>query len=224
MKILNKKLIENFKGKRKSGAKLPLAKEHYVTIRKLIRGSKNSKYSARNLLLINIQVNSSFRASDVLSLKIKDVFVNGKFLNELWRKQKKTGEMNILRVTQIMINDLVNAQIEYDKDFLPGYFNNPELPLFPSTKKTNGKYEPLDYSTYLFYLKRWIKEMGLNPDLYGTHSLRSAVPLQYFEETGDLATTSHMFGHISTNTTQKYVEQVAKKKAGEVREFYQFED
>ena len=219
-----RKIAENLKGKRKYGAKLPLTLEQYKTIRKLIRGSKQNKYAARNLLLINFQLNSSFRASDILSLKIKDIFDNGRYLPEIWRKQQKTKDPNIIKITPVIIEDLNAAQLAYHDIFMPGYFNNPDLPLFPSKRKNNGKFKALDYSTYLYYLKGWIAEAGLNPDLYGTHSLRSAIPVDYYSQTGDLLTASHMFGHLSSATTQIYVNKVAKKKAADIRELYQFKD
>jgi site-specific recombinase XerD len=96
--------------------------------------------------------------------------------------------------------------------------------LFPSGQKQAGKFVPLAYSTYQNIIKKLIRAIGLNPDLYGTHSLRSAVPLEFFEKEGDIVTTSHMFGHRSTATTQIYVEEIAKKKASEMRTKYNFFD
>ena len=56
------------------------------------------RYKARDLLLINLQVNNSLRASDTLKLEIKDIYENGKFKDSIWFVQKKTGDPSIIGI------------------------------------------------------------------------------------------------------------------------------
>jgi site-specific recombinase XerD len=182
------------------------------------------RYKARDLLLINLQVNNSLRASDTLKLEIKDIYENGKFKDSIWFVQQKTGDPGIIGIDDNILIDLNIAIREYDKWFQRGYFNYPSFPLFPSSRKVGLQFRPIAYSTYLNILKQLFSDIGLNPDLYATHSLRSAIPLAFFDSTGDLATTAQMFGHRSVSTTQIYINQVAKSKAAKMRQQFAFRD
>jgi len=66
----------------------------------IIRGNKKNRYQARDLLLINMQVNTIFRSSDILKLRIGEVFFQEQFKNEIWNRQKKTDRTNKLEYIQ----------------------------------------------------------------------------------------------------------------------------
>lgn len=208
---------------KKKGAKLPLTLIQYQEIRGIIRKS-NSRYKARNLLLINLHINTSLRASDVLKINVGDIYRNGEFLKSFWVEQKKTKKQTAIIILDCILSDLEAVKNEYENRLCTDYFNNSEFALFPSERHRYKDFKPISYSSYFMMLKRWIREIGLNPDQYGTHSLRSSVPLDYYKQTGDLPTTSKLFGHSQISTTNGYIEEVAKEKASLARVKYNFTD
>ena len=211
------------KGKFK-GAKLPLELVQYNQIRQLIR-CKKGRNSARNLLLINMQVNTSLRAGDLLKLTVGDVFNGTCFVEKLWLEQTKTKQQTLLILLECIQKDLQLVKIAYEKAFGSKYFKIPTNPLFPSLKRgPNGKCRGLAYSSYFILFKTWIKQIGLNPNLYGTHSLRAAIPLEYYRKTGDPFGASKLFGHSQISTTSIYLEEIAKERASKARYDLFFDD
>lgn len=208
---------------KKKGAKLPLTLEQYKKIREVIR-TGNSRYKKRNLLLINVQANTSLRSCDVLKMKVGDVYRDGRFIKNFWIEQKKTKKQTAVIVLDCILKDLREAKKEYDEKLCVNYFDNPDFALFPSEWRGYREFKPISYSSYFMMLKKWVKQIGLNPDLYGTHSLRASIPLDYFRTTGDLATTSKLFGHSQISTTSIYINEIAKEKASQVRESFNFSD
>jgi integrase/recombinase XerD len=61
------------------------------------------------------------------------------------------------------------------------------------------------------YIKRAIKECGLNPR-YSTHTLRHFACTKYQEITGDIELTRNFARHKSVNTTQRYAKAAAMVK------------
>ena len=92
--------IERLGQKRKSGLKLSLTKEQYKTIRIIIRGNKKYRYQARDPLLINMQVNTSFRSFDILKLRIGEVFFQEQLKNQILSRQNKADRTNMLEYIQ----------------------------------------------------------------------------------------------------------------------------
>lgn len=210
--------------KKKKGSKLPINFSLYKKIRQVILKEKG-RCIFRNLFLVNVQVNTSLRASDLLNLKVGDVYREGRFIEKLWLEQKKTCEQVAIFIYDSIMDDLEQIRMIYEILYNPGYFDNPTNPLFPASRKDRtGCYHALSYNTYQSLFKCWISKIGLNPDLYGTHSLRSAVPMIYYYQTRDLLTTSKLFGHSSVKTTEIYVKEVSKFHAVENRKKYQFHD
>ena len=114
--------MNNLKGAtKKKGAKLPLTLEQYRKIRKAIRKG-SSRHKKRNLLLINIQANTSLRSCDVLKLKVGDVYREGKFIKSFWIEQKKTKKQTAVIVLDCILEDLREAKREYEKKLCINYF------------------------------------------------------------------------------------------------------
>jgi len=204
------------------GAKLPIRIEHYRRMRRLIRGGSVHQ-QARNLLLINFQINSSLRAGDLLRLEVGDVFDGERFYDEFFLRQEKTGQTAAVKILPCMLKDLLLAKEAYGEVFYD-YFADLERPLFPSRQREKGKVRPLSYSAYFALIKRLVIDLGLNPKQYATHSLRSTIPQLHYEATNDILGASKLFGHKRISTTTIYLEDVAKMKASHLRERLFFDD
>lgn len=214
----------NHSGFKRKGNKLPLTEKDYKKIRRMIRGGME-KMKHRDLLLLSLQTNTSLRAGDVLKLNVGQVFRNQRVISKFWLEQTKTGDQAAITILDCIKEDIQHAKDSYEQLFQTSYFSNPDFPLFPSWKQDrNNQFQPLTYSRYLALLKQWVADIGLNPDQYGTHSLRSTIPVDYYRKTRDVVGASKLFGHKSTKTTAGYLDEVAKDMALEYRKTYFFGD
>jgi len=127
---------------KKKGAKLPFTEDEYRRIRNVIRTS-NSRHKARNLLLVNLQTNTSLRSCDVLKLKVGDVYRNGEYLMKFWLEQKKTKDQTAIFILDCILKDLEHARKEYDDKLCEDYFEHPDFALFPSERYKYENYKPI---------------------------------------------------------------------------------
>ena len=198
------------------GSKRPFTIQQYHKIRQVIL-SDDSGMQKRNLLLVATHMNTSLRSCDLLSLKVGDLYNGRDFFRDFLIIQQKTGKPVECSISDRLKNDLIQAQKSYE-GIRAGYFNDPDLPLFPSRQcDRNGRINGMSYSAYFRLLNRWIRNIGLNPKCYGTHSFRSAVPVDYYRKTNDIAGTSALFGHTNIATTEIYIKSVLRTKALEIR-------
>ena len=59
-------------------------------------------------------------------------------------------------------------------------------------------------------LKLWVAEAGLDPNKYGTESLRRTKALHILNGTGDLETVRVLLGHTKIESTARYL-RIAKR-------------
>ena len=59
-------------------------------------------------------------------------------------------------------------------------------------------------------LKSWVTEAGLDPEKYGTESLRRTKALHILNSTGDLETVRVLLGHEKIESTSHYLS-IAKR-------------
>jgi site-specific recombinase XerD len=77
--------------------------------------------------------------------------------------------------------------------------------LFTSTRPVNGPEKPLSERAYLNLVKNWVAYAGLNPEAYGTHSIRRARPALIYRKTGNIRACQIMLGHKTIASTQLYL-------------------
>jgi site-specific recombinase XerD len=58
---------------------------------------------------------------------------------------------------------------------------------------------------YLKPVKKWVAFAGLNPAVYGTHSIRRARPALIYRKTGNIRACQIMLGHKTIASTQLYL-------------------
>lgn len=232
-------------------SKFPLSIENYKTLRAFIREdeSLNDFIKLRNLLIISIQAHSILRISDILSLKVIHVYQSGLIRKLFWRHVSKTKNSKLLNIVDAVQDDLKRV-ILYYSSLAPNYFNTPFNPLFPArssyvelfkTKKVEqydlstlsnqnlddflkNKNHCYQYSSFMKFLKKSFENIGLNPDNYGTTSIRSMLPIVHYFKTGNIKETQHMFGHESEKTTIRYINKVAQIRAANLLDQMQVRD
>ncbi len=138
------------------GAKPPLRPKHVWSIRTRLQ-LENRK---RDLALFNLAIDSKLRGCDLVSIMVEDVAPRGCCLDRATVRQKKTGHPVIFEMTE-------QTRQSVD-DYLLLSTRAPGQPLFAGRRKGRG----LTTRQYARLLSDWISSIGLDPSLYGTHSLR----------------------------------------------------
>ena len=159
-------------------------------------------FAVRNRGLFMLGVSSGGRISELLSLRIGDVYQNDKPVSDLLfdRSIVKGGEVSravpVNKDGRLAIDDLVN--------WYRGQYANTEAnrPLFPSR---NGQgMQPMSRRTAHNVLKTAFMDAGLNGHL-ATHSMRKSFAQRLYDRTGDIFAVQEMLGHRNVATTQKYL-------------------
>ena len=159
-------------------------------------------YEARNRGLFMLGVSTGGRISELLSLRIGDVYQNRSAVSDLLfsRSIVKGGEVSrtvpVNRDGRLAIDELIDWHRER-------YGNTKESrPLFPSR---NGQGEkPMSRRNEHDVLKVAFEDAGLNGHL-ATHSLRKSFAQRLYDRTGDIFAVQEMLGHRNVSTTQKYL-------------------
>jgi len=159
-------------------------------------------FEARNRGLFMIGVSTGGRISELLSLRVGDVYQNGRPVTDLLYSKSivKGGEVSravpVNRDGRQAIDDLISWHIDYYG------MMEADRPLFPSR---NGQGEKrMSRRTAHDVLKRAFEAAGLNGHL-ATHSLRKSFAQRLYDRTGDIFAVQEMLGHKSVTTTQKYL-------------------
>ena len=159
-------------------------------------------YAVRHRSLFMLGVSVGGRISELLALKVGDVWQNNKPVKDLLfdRNIVKGGEVS--RAVPVnadgreAIEALITWHIEQYGDL------NEERPLFPS-RKGQGL-QPMTRISAHRALKPAFEAAGLNGKL-GTHSLRKSYAQRLYEQTNDIYAVQEMLGHKSVVTTQRYL-------------------
>ena len=159
-------------------------------------------YEVRNRGLFMIGVSTGGRISELLSLRLGDVFQNGKPVTDLLFdksivKGKETSRAVPVNVDgRLAIAELVNWHRDRYGDI------DANRPLFPSRNK-NGTVA-LNRQTAHDLLKEAFMNAGLNGKL-ATHSLRKSFAQRVYEQSSDIYLVQELLGHKNVATTQKYL-------------------
>ena len=169
---------------------------------RLVSACFSGTYEVRNRGLFLLGVSTGGRISELLSLRIADVYQNGKPVKDLLFDKSIVKGGEVSRAVPVntdgmrAIEDLVSWHRE-------AYRTLPKSrPLFPS-RNGKGKQRMTRRAAHNI-LKSAFEDAGLNGHL-ATHSLRKSFAQRLYEQTGDVFAVQEMLGHKSIATTQKYL-------------------
>ena len=147
-------------------------------------------------------VSTGGRISELLSLRVGDVYQNGKPVTDLLFDKSivKGGEVS----RAVPVNSDGRRAIEGLIGWHGERYQNTEKsrPLFPSRNGQGAK--RMSRQTAHNVLKTAFEAAGLNGHL-ATHSLRKSFAQRLYDRTGDIFAVQEMLGHKSVATTQKYL-------------------
>ena len=159
-------------------------------------------YEVRNRVLFMLGVSTGGRISELLSLRVGDVFQNRSAVSDLLFAKSivKGGEAS----RSIPVNADGRRAITEIVDWHREKYRriNATRPLFPS--RHNSGTVPMHRQTAHAILKNAFMEAGLNGKL-ATHSLRKSFAQRLYDKTSDIYLVQELLGHRNISTTQKYL-------------------
>lgn len=149
--------------------------------------------SLRNYLIAKVQLNTAFRISDVLKLKVDDfIKSDGEFRDWLTAKEKKTSKSRRIAINSSLKQAVSEYVTQYDLS--PGDY------LFKSRKGIN---KPIT-TTQAHRIFQEVAEV-LHLENFGTHSLRKSWGYFAYKKTKNIAVIMEAYNHHSEKETLKYI-------------------
>ena len=160
-------------------------------------------FATRNRGLFMLGVSTGGRISELLSLRVGDVYQNKKPVTDLLYSKSivKGGEVS----RSVPVNADGRRAIDALVNWHRRHYGNPiasKRPLFPS--RHNSGTVALHRQTAHAILKNAFMEAGLNGHI-ATHSLRKSFAQRLYDKTSDIYMVQELLGHRNISTTQKYL-------------------
>jgi integrase len=172
------------------GAKPPLRPKHVWSIRTRLMVEART----RDLAMFNLAIDSKLRGCDVVALKVEDVAPNGYTIERATVRQRKTGrtvKFELTEQTREAIENYLRASGKKSGDFL-----------FTSRRQGDRCMSTRQYARLV---AEWIGSIGLDPRLFGTHSLRRTKVTLIYRRTGNLRAVQLLLGHTKIESTVRYL-------------------
>jgi integrase len=149
---------------------------------------------ARDLALFNLAIDSKLRGCDVVSLKVEDVAPHGYAVDRATVRQRKTGRPVKFEITEQSRQSVDAYLLSSGKK--PGEF------LFTGR---GGRDRCLTTRQYARLLAKWLAGIGLDPSLFGTHSIRRTKATLIYKRTSNLRAVQLLLGHTKVESTVRYL-------------------
>ena len=173
-----------------TGAKPPLRPKHVWSIRTKLQIEGRT----RDLAMFNLAIDSKLRGCDVVAIRVEDVAAGWYTADRATVRQKKTGQpvrFELSEQTRQAVDDYLKAANKRPGEFL-----------------FTGRRGPDRYMTtrqYARLVSEWIGSVGLDPRLFGTHSLRRTKATLIYRRTGNLRAVQLLLGHTKIESTVRYL-------------------
>jgi integrase len=172
------------------GAKPPLRQKHVWAIRSKLQMEQRT----RDLAMFNLAIDSKLRGCDLISLKVEDVAPSGYSVDRTTIRQKKTGRPVKFELTEQTRESIDNYLRVSGKK--PGEF------IFAQRHASGQSMTTRQYGRLV---SEWITDIGLDPHLFGTHSLRRTKATLIYRRTGNLRAVQLLLGHRKIESTVRYL-------------------
>ncbi len=172
------------------GQKRPLKLQEIWAIR--IRLQLEEK--TRDLALFNLAIDSKLRACDLVQLKVSDVMQGGRVRSRTQITQQKTQQPVQFEIT------------EQTRKSLEMWISEADLHAFDYLFPTRVRSSPhLSTRQYSRIVECWVTRIGLDPALYGTHSMRRTKAALIYRRTKNLRAVQLLLGHTKLESTVRYL-------------------
>jgi integrase len=143
---------------------------------------------------VQLAIDSKLRGCDVVALKMEDIAPHGYAVERATVRQKKTGvpvRFEVTEQTRQAVDDYIRAADKKPGDYL---FAAPRRP-------GHG----LSTRQYARLVGDWIRAIGLDACMFGTHSLRRTKATLIYRRTGNLRAVQLLLGHSKIESTVRYL-------------------
>ncbi|UPR28991.1 tyrosine-type recombinase/integrase [Vibrio crassostreae] len=179
-----------FNKTKRSGVKKPFRLEEIWRIRTRLE----IENSLMQLAVLNLAIDSKLRASDLLSLRICDVSSQDRIFSRVKHIQRKTD-------IEVQFEITTRTQQSLMKWILISSLNACDF-LFPSQRR---KQQPISYFYYRNLVRKWVSDLGLDSNLYGTHSMRRTQATLVYAKTKNIRAVQLLLGHTKVDNTIRYL-------------------
>lgn len=172
------------------GQKASLRLRHIWAIRVRLQIAEKS----RDLALFNLAIDSKLRACDLTKLRVRDVAHGEHVSSRAIVMQQKTHhpvQFEITEQTRMALEAWMHQAHLRSEDCL-----------FPS--RLHGS-DHLSTRQYARIVKAWVTAIGLDPALYGTHTLRRTKASLIYRRTKNLRAVQLLLGHTKLESTVRYL-------------------
>jgi integrase len=138
----------------------------------------------RDRFLFTLGINTGLRISDLIKLKVSDIYAKP-YTDILEKKTEKKRRVHLLAIQGDIVEYCVDKQ--------------PDDVLFKS-KKTDTHISTTQAYRILVAAGEWIGRKDI-----GTHTMRKTFGYHYYKRTKDVYTLMEIFGHASPSITKKYI-------------------
>jgi integrase len=149
---------------------------------------------ARDQAMFNLAIDSKLRGCDVVAIRVEDVAAGGYTADRATVRQKKTG-----RPVRFEVSEQTRQAVD---DYLKNTGKRPGEFLFTGRR---GPDRSMTTRQYARLVSEWIGSVGLDPRLFGTHSLRRTKATLIYRRTGNLRAVQLLLGHTKIESTVRYL-------------------
>jgi integrase len=184
------KIIRPWNKGKLTGQKPPLKLKEIWAIRIRLQISQQ----IRDLALFNLAIDSKLRSCDLVKIRVRDVTHGATISRRAMVMQQKTGQPVQFEIT------------EQTRESMSNWINHAELIsgdfLFKSRNRTSSHITTRQYSRRV---DNWVRDIGLDPAEYGTHSLRRTKATLIYRRTKNLRAVQILLGHRKMESTVRYL-------------------
>jgi integrase len=148
----------------------------------------------RDLALFDLAIDSKLRACDLVKLRVRDVAHGERVAARAIVMQQKTQRPVQFEITEQTREAVAlwveRAGLKFDSFLFPSRLHgSPHL----STRQ------------YARMVDRWVREIGLDPASYGTHTMRRTKASLIYRRTKNLRAVQLLLGHTKLESTVRYI-------------------
>lgn len=148
----------------------------------------------RDLALFDLAIDSKLRACDLVTLRVRDI-AHGERVSPraivMQRKTQQPVQFEITEQTREALADWIQRAQLRSENFL-----------FPSRLSSSVH---LSTRQYARIVKAWVTSIGLDPSIYGTHTLRRTKASLIYRRTKNLRAVQLLLGHTKLESTVRYL-------------------
>ena len=144
--------------------------------------------------MFNLAIDSKLRGCDLVRIRVGDVVLGGTVRLRTAIVQQKTGRP--------VPFELTDSAREALTAWLRKRGSREDDWLFPSRSRPGNHITTRQYGRLL---DTWLALIGLDPALYGTHSLRRTKVALIYKRTGNLRACQLLLGHTKLESTVRYL-------------------